>query len=149
MRIALLAFLAVGSCLVTGCAWPGPPARVGQGPDSARIVWLRQQALEQVREWYAGSPRHVAANFEAADRFFEDGDVREAKAAYERIIGWFPSPPHRRVAEFWIAYCHEVLGERGDAMRLYRKVVRTSPEKRDLWADEAAARVELLVRGTQ
>ena len=59
----------------------------------------RGQALEQVREWYAGSPRHVAANFEAADRFFEDGDVREAKAAYERIIGWFPSPPHRRVAD--------------------------------------------------
>lgn len=113
------------------------------------MVWLRREALEQIRAWYPGPPRHMSANFEAADRFFDEGNVREAQAAYERIIGWYEAGPHRRVAEFWIAYCHELLGEPGDAVRLYRRVVRTTPGKRDLWAAEAAARRDLLVQPPQ
>jgi len=132
--------------LAAGCMTPGPTLRVGQGPRSARIRWLRARALEDVRGWYAGTSRHVAANHEAADRFFEEDDVRGAQAAYRRIIGWYQAGPHRRVAEFWIAYCHEALGERDAAVRMYRTVARTAPEDGDLWAEESARRLALLTQ---
>jgi hypothetical protein len=128
------------------CEPPRPPMTLGQGPRSGRIVWLRGETLRQVREWYAGPPRRVAVDYETADRFLAEGNIAMAKSAYSRIIAWFPAGPQRRVAEFWVAYCDELLGNAPAAAQRYGKVARMPSEKPSLWSREAARRRELLVR---
>lgn len=127
-----------------GCAQPEPRLQIGQPPDSLRIRQLRAESLRQVKEWYRGIPRHVVVDFETADRYLGSGDVSMARSAYRRLIAWFPTGRHRRVADFWLAYCDELLGRRAEAAAGYAAVAAVSPEKGDPWGSEARRRAERL-----
>lgn len=138
-----VAWVVLAAIAAVGCSRPEPPLRAGEPPDSPRIRWLRAETLRQVTEWYRGT-RHVVVDFETADRYLAAGDVSMARSAYRRLIAWFPTGKHRRVADFWLAYCDEVLGRRAEAAAQYRAVMAGMPEEADVWGKDARRRLELL-----
>lgn len=85
-----------------------------------------QAAVELGRAWW-----QLAAQTGA------DSDIRLAIAALDRLLET-PAGDHPAIRLFK-AVCHEQLGERAEAIALYRAVLEQDPNQRDVWNNLAYA----------
>jgi len=64
--------------------------------------------------------------------YYQGGQFQVAAIQFERLLGYFPSSPHRQEAQWSLARCYYKLGEYKDALRIARQLF-PAVEDRPLW----------------
>lgn len=66
------------------------------------------------------------------DIYYQREQYQVAAIQFERLLGYFPSSPHRQEAQWSLARCYFKLGEFKDALRIARQLL-PAVEDRPLW----------------
>lgn len=88
-----------------------------------------------------------AFNFGAyseAERFYEKKEYQKAIAKYEEHLREHPEGHLAVIARYDTAKCYEALGQRAEAEKIYRRIIKEEPKL--IWANFSKARLDEMAK---
>jgi len=166
MAVVLAAVFAWTAAVAEEPAPPGEaarepaPAAVGQeDEDWLNTVWVQVDEMVQQQDHQAQETVTVAGvrGAEAEDdlleklyykggrRYPSQDKLRQAIETLTKAIEQSPDSPEVPKQRFFVAQCHEKLGQTAEAVAQYRLVARSYPDTR--WAEKSQSRIAELSSG--
>jgi len=85
--------------------------------------------------------------YNKAVRFYEDKHWDEAKDFFHQYLAEYSDTPLYVTCLYYLAYCYQQLGDKGQAILLYHKVIDQAQGGDAFWSDMAQKRIDEMLEG--
>ena len=87
------------------------------------------------------APRYASASvlYDKAFDVYQKGQYAKARELWYVYIGTYPQSLVLKAALYYLAHCHQMLGEDKEALALYDRVITTYGDE-DFWGQQAMLR---------